>query len=84
MEYEISPSYHSALPFLPIFRISGTAIMFGWDGILVEGLIFHQNGAPVMALGIQFQKIRLDEIVKKMFDKDLLRATWLANLDLGK
>ena len=37
-----------------------------------------------MALGIIIEKIRMDEIVDKLFNKKLTGITWLTELNVGK
>ena len=64
--------------------LSGTAILFGWDGVKFEGVLFDDAGSSVMALGIIIEKIRMDEIVEKLFDKKLAGITWLTELNVGK
>ena len=66
------------------FSVAGTAILFGWDGVEIEGLMYNNAGTPVMALGIVIRKIRLDEIIDKMFKKKLAGVTWLTELTVGK
>ena len=49
-----------------------------------EGILYHDNDVPVMALGITIEKIRLDEIVEKLFQKKLAGITWLTELNVGE
>ena len=63
--------------------MSGTAILFGWDGVKFEGLLYHDAGAPIMALGLIIEKIPMNEIVEKMFQKKLTGLTWLTELTVG-
>ena len=67
-----------------VFSLSGTAILFGWDGVKFEGLLYYDGDSPVMALGIIIEKIRMDEIVEKLFKKKLSGITWLTELNVGK
>ena len=66
-----------------IFSLSGTAILFGWDGVKFEGLLYHEAGSPIMALGLIIEKIPMNEIVEKMFQKKLTGITWLTELTVG-
>eukprot|EP00794_Sanderia_malayensis_P007160 gene7160-7967_t len=64
-------------------NVAGTAILFDWDGIEVDGITYIDKGTSVMALGIVINKIRLDEIVDKLFKKKLAGITWLAELKVA-
>ena len=57
-------------------------MLFGWDGAAIEGFIFGEKEKN-MALGIALQKIRLDEIVMKLFKKRL-SCKWLSEINVGK
>lgn len=57
-------------------------MLFGWKGAALEGFIFGEEEKN-MALGISLQKIRLDEIVMKLFKKRL-SCKWLTELNVGK
>ena len=57
-------------------------MLFGWKGATLEGFIFGGEEKS-MALGIALQKIRLDEIVMKLFKKRL-NSKWLTELNVGK
>ena len=46
--------------------------------------MYEDGASPVMAMGISIEKIRLDEIVEKLFDKKLAGITWLTELNVGK
>ena len=59
-------------------------ILFGWDGVQFEGMIYQDAGMPVMALGLVINKIRLDEVVDKLFKKKLAGITWLTELNVGE
>ena len=65
------------------FSLSGTAILFGWDGVKFEGLLYHDGSAPIMALGLIIEKIPMNEIVDKMFKKQLNGIAWLTELTVG-
>lgn len=62
-------------------RISANPVLFGWNGAALEGFIFGET-TKNMALGIALQKIRLDEIVMKLFNKRL-SCKWLNELNVG-
>ena len=58
--------------------------MFGWDGVKFEGLLYYDGSAPIMALGLTIEKIPMNEIVEKMFQKKLTGITWLTELTVGR
>ena len=62
--------------------MSGNPVLFDWEGAKLEGFIFGDE-TKNMALGISLAKIRLDEIVMKLFKKKL-KSTWLTELDVCK
>ena len=49
-----------------------------------EAVLFNDAGAPVVAVGIIIEKIRMDEIVEKLFNRKLAGVTWLTELTVGK
>ena len=63
--------------------LSATVILFGWDKVKCEGLLYYDGDAPVMALGVIIEKIRMDEIVEKLFKKKMAGVTWLTELNVG-
>ncbi len=56
-------------------------MLFDWEGAHLEGFI-SGGSSKDMALGISLAKVRLDEIVMKLFKKKL-KNTWLTEVNIG-
>ena len=70
------------------FRVSGTPILWGWDKLSLQGLIWTptQPGPPdkAIAVGMVIENIRLDHLMEKIFGKSLFNSAWFSDMTASK
>ena len=70
------------------FRVSGTPILWGWDKLSLQGLIWTptQSGQPekAIAVGMVIENIRLDHLMEKIFGKSLFASAWFSDMTASK
>ena len=72
-------------------RVSGVPILWGWDKLSIEGLIWKpkdtkngQQPEKAVAVGIVIEEIRLDKIMEKILGSNLFSVAWFSEMTASK
>lgn len=73
-------------------RVSGVPVLWGWDKISLEGLVWYpknkgsKNEQPdkAIAVGMVIEGIRLDQIMEKIFGDNLFKTAWFSEMVASK
>ena len=73
-----------------ICRVSGVPILWGWDKLSIEGLVWYPkekgNGKQpdkAVAVGMVIEGIRLDQLMEKIFGENLFKTAWFSEMVAG-
>ncbi len=75
-----------------IYRVSGVPILWGWDKLSVEGLIWKPDKtkpknsdqpAKAVAVGVVIEAVRLDKLMEKILGNNLFSVAWFSEMTVG-
>ena len=65
-----------------LIRVSGNPILFNMNNLLLEVIIWKNDGKTDVLLGIVLRKARVDEIIYKLL-KQKVDLAWIGDITAG-